>query len=54
MADLPFDPTKVPIINWDDPSPAQIVNLSQRVQILEFLYEQLAQQVADLTPPVGG
>ena len=55
MADLPFDfdPMTVPLTNWDDPSPEQIVNLSRRIQILEYRIELLAQQVADFLPPQG-
>ena len=51
MADLPFefDPNTVPMTNWDDPSPEQIVNLSRRVQMLEFQVRQLQ----EAQPPQG-
>jgi hypothetical protein len=51
MADLPFDfdPNAVPLTNWDDPSPAQIVNLSRRIQMLEFQVQQLQ----EAQPPQG-
>lgn len=50
MGDLPFNPNDVEMTNWQDPSPAAIVNLAQRVMMLELQVRQLQ----DAQPPVGG